>query len=357
MAEYLKILIKSGKYVLVKEGTNYWPDYYIATAKANGLILEDEFEDYNHKITRNEIAKITARYINVTDVSKSKNIFSDLESEYKNEVLKLVKLDVLKGYDDGTYRGNQNINRAEAVTVAKRATEARNKLISKRKYKIEDMFKYTNINKDADVDGIFENCRYEIKNNKIFIYDNGRYSKLDGYEINNENINIKNVIETLKTLTSESSYTELAYIPFKQLINQLVIFYGDNESNVHYRNIYFSITYYENKPYELRRISHNQEFSEKCYMKIEIFKLWEDYSEFLKGNYIDEYKKQKLNEVLEVEFGASNAKKITEYMAQKTYEKFSNRENPKDVFEVRNFGKFVINYQYNVGDTQKFFIE
>lgn len=356
VAEYLKILIKSGRFVLVKEGVNLWPDYYISTAKANGLIFEKEFTDYNKKITRNEIAKITARYINVEDVMKSKNIFSDLEKSNKNDVLKLVKLNVIKGYDDGTYKGENNVTRAEAITIAERATDARKDLVSKRKYNIEDAIKHTNINKDANVNGIFENTRYEIKNGKIIIYDNGRYSKTNNYAISNANIDTKKVIKTLKALVDENSYTELAYIPLKQIMNQLVIFYGDNEMNVHYRNINFSITYYEDKLYELRRISQNETFSEECYMKIEIFKLWDKYSEFEKGNYIDEYKKQKLYDVLKVEFGKNNAEKILEYMLEKTIEKFTQRENPKEISEIKIFGDYEINYQKKIGDTQKFFI-
>ena len=60
LAEYLKIIIKSAKFDLIKEGS-YWPDYFIATAKQKGLILEDEIKDYNKKLTRNEIARITGR--------------------------------------------------------------------------------------------------------------------------------------------------------------------------------------------------------------------------------------------------------------------------------------------------------
>ena len=78
------MVIKSGKYILVKEGASLWPDYYISTAKSNGLVLEDEFEDYNKKITRNEIARITARYINVNNIEKGKNIFDDLVENLKH---------------------------------------------------------------------------------------------------------------------------------------------------------------------------------------------------------------------------------------------------------------------------------
>ena len=276
IAEYLKMVIKSGKYILVKEGASLWPDYYISTAKSNGLVLEDEFEDYNKKITRNEIARITARYINVNNIEKGKNIFDDLDSEYKSDILRLVKLGVINGYANSKYRGEKNVTRAEAITIIRRATSVRNKLISSRKYNIDECIKLTNINKDANVNGVFEKTRYEIKNGKIIIYDNGRYSKLQRYVVDNKNIDVENIIRVIKKLVDENSYTEVAYIPFEGLINQLIIFYGENEMNVHYRNINFSLTYYENKPYELQRISNNQMFSKECYMKIELIKLWDE---------------------------------------------------------------------------------
>ena len=356
VAEYLKIIIKSGKYILVKEGLNLWPDYYISTAKANGIILEDEFEDYNKKITRNEIARITARYINVNNIERAKNIFNDLDNEYKSDVLRLVKLGVITGYDDGTYRGEKNVTRAEAITIVRRATSARKKLISNRKYNITESIKITNINKNADVNGIFEKTRYEIQNGKIIIYDNGRYSKLQGYVVDDKNINIKTVIEIIKKLVNENSYTEVAYIPFETLINQLVIFYGDNEMNVHYRNIYFSLTYYENKPYELQRISGNQSFSKECYMKLELFKLWDEFAEFEKDNLVDEYKKKKLYEILEIEFGKQNAEEILEYIIDKYEQKFQDDNKYKDISEIKKFGKYTINYYKKSGDTQKFYI-
>lgn len=356
IAEYLKMVIKSGKYILVKEGASLWPDYYISTAKSNGLVLEDEFEDYNKKITRNEIARITARYINVNNIEKGKNIFDDLDSEYKSDILRLVKLGVINGYANSKYKGEKNVTRAEAITIIRRATSVRKKLISSRKYNIDECIKLTNINKDANVNGVFEKTRYEIKNGKIIIYDNGRYSKLQGYVVDNKNIDVENIIRVIKKLVDENSYTEVAYIPFEGLINQLIIFYGENEMNVHYRNINFSLTYYENKLYELQRISNNQMFSKECYMKIELFKLWDEYAEFEKGNIVDEYKKKKLYKALEAEFGRDNAEKMLDYMIEKYKEKFENDNKYKDILEIKNFGKYTVNYYKKAGDTQKFYI-
>ena len=260
IAEYLKVLVKSGNFKLVKEGKDLWPDYYIATAKENGFILENEFPDYNKKINRNEIARITARYIDVTEVYEAQNKLKDLDKEYKAEICKLMKLKVINGYEDNTYKGEKEVTRAEAITIAKRATDARRKLISERKYDISNAVKLTNINKDANVDGIYKDTRYELKNGEIIIYDDGKYSKLQGYKVSGENINLKNATKVIKEMIDEDSYTGVFYIPVKGIINQLVIMNGENENYVHYGNLNFTITYYEDKPYELRRISKNEEF-------------------------------------------------------------------------------------------------
>lgn len=355
IAEYLKVLVKSGNFKLVKEGIGLWPDYYIATAKANGLILENEFEDYNKKINRNEIARITARYINVNEIKASKNRLKDLSKEYEKEILKLVKLKVINGYEDNTYRGENEVTRAEAITIAKRATEARRKLISERKYDIENSMYLTNINSDANVDGIYADTRYELKNGKIIIYDDGKYSKLQGYEVSGENINLKNVTKVIKAMVDEDSYTGVFYVPIDGLINQLVIMNGENENYVHYGSVNFTITYYEDKPYELRRISMNDEFSENCYMKIEVTKLWKNMSEYNNGNYVDEYKKRKLEEVLEIEFG-NQADEILEYMVEKNIQRVSGKSAGEDHKEQKVFGKYVVNYYKKSGDVPKFYI-
>ncbi len=356
VAEYLKVLVNSGKFILIKEGDNLWPDYYISTAKENKLIFENEFEDFNKKINRNEIAKITARYIDVTDVPNARNKFIDLEKDYKSDILKLLKLGVVNGYEDNTYRGENAVTRAEAIVIAQRATIQRRKISNKKEYDISKEINLSNIKSDITTKGIFKSTKYEIKDGEIYIYDDGRYSKLQGYKISDENINIKKVEKTIKSLVNKDGYTAVCYIPIKDMINKLVITYAENETQVHYGNINFNIIYFENKPYELRRISKREEFSEKCYMKFEVIKLWNNISDYNNGKFVDEYKKEKLLKCLEIEFGKKYASDILEYMVDKNVKRVSRESAEEDHAEVKRFGKYIINYYKKVGDVPQFYI-
>lgn len=351
VAEYLKIIVKSAHFDLVRKGLNPWPDYYIDTALENGLILENEFSDYNKKLTRNEVARINARYINVEDIKESKTKFKDADNDYKEEIQKLVKLEVIKGYEDNTFRGEENVTRAESIVIAKRATNARRSLITTRKYSDEEKIKLSNIKSPNE-----ETLSYEIKNNKIYTYDYGRYSNLQNYEVNDENINISRVCKIINTLIDEDSYTEVLYVPDKNIFNQLIIRCGENKSQTTKGMSAFEIIYYEDKPYELKRISLEDKFSENCYMKIELFKMWRDNAKLQEKIYIDEYKKEKLGEVIEIEFGTRYKNEILDYMIKK-YERHLSRENygEREV-EVKTFGKFVVNYYKTADGDLRFYI-
>lgn len=355
LAEYLKIIIESGKFDLLREGNNYFPDYFINTALEKGLILQNEFININKKLTRNDVAKITSRYINIvvgdahTAPSKSKII--DIHPNYKSEINALINLGVINGYEDNTFRGEKEVTRAESIVISKRATNVRRKLISSRNYTEEEKLKYSNIKKEGSND-----LCYEIKNEKIYIYDYGRYSSLQGYEVSSENLNIKKIVKIINALIDEDSYTEVLYAPDKNIFNQLVIRRGENKNNTEIGGCDFSLTYYEDKPYELRRISKKDIFSEECYMKISLIKMWRDGSRLNKNEYIDEYKKEKLRKVLEIEFGVNNADKILDYMIEKYEEKLSRKTAGKMIVEQKTFGKYIVNYYKHTDGSPNFYI-
>ena len=90
-------------------------------------------------------------------------------------------------------------------------------------------------------------------------------------------------------------------------------------------------------------------------MKIEILKLWSDYSEYQKGNYLDEYKKQKLLNALKIEFGA-DADKILKYMIQKNELFASNEKRDEEHCEQRTFGKYKIDFYQKEYGVPQFYI-
>lgn len=357
--EFIKMVVAAGEYTLVREGSNIYPDFYIATAKKQ-QIIDDDFTDFDKCLTRYEMVEIISNFIGIEDVKISKNIFTDLDKANKDKVLKLVGLKIINGYEDKTFRGEKSITRAEAVTVICRALEVRDMLIIKRKYKVEEepnLSNYINVtsnsenNKNSSIKTF-----YEIKDNKIKIFDNGRYALLKDYEISNKNININKVIKIIRKIVNEKAYLGVIYVPSKYTINELKILYGSEEQKVLCGEYDFAFNYYENKNYELSTKSLHQEFSNNCYMRIDVIKLWDDYLDYKNGVYVDEYKKEKLLDALKIEFGSASSK-ILNYMIDKNIKYVTNVECDKEHVEQKIFGNYIINYYQKEYGVPQFYIE
>ncbi|MBQ8299783.1 MAG: S-layer homology domain-containing protein [Clostridia bacterium] len=355
VAEFLKMIVEAGEYPLVRSGDSVWPDFYIETAVSKKIILRDDFENYDRAITRYEIANVVSKFVDTSDVRENKNIFKDLDNEYKSEVLKLVKLKIINGYEDKTYRGKNNVTRAEAATIICKTLNARDELISERDYDVAKRIDLTNYRVLNDPNKSSIKTYYEIKGNDLLIYDHGRYAKLDGYEVNDKNVEVKKVIKIIKTLVSENRYVAVVYVPSKYTINQLRILYGKSEINTLSNEYDFSFTYYEDKPYELSRISGVEEFSDECYLKIDVLKMWDDFYDYQSGIYVDEYKKEKLAEALEVEFGGY-ANLICEYILEKNIKFVTNVERDIKHVEQKKFGNYIINFYQPEGSVPQFYV-
>ncbi len=356
VAEFLKIIIKAGGYSLVREGNYIWPDFYIATAKNEKLIYQDEFDNYNRPITRYEAVKIISRFIDLNGVNKSRNIFKDLKEDEKENILKLVKLKIINGYSDKTFRGDNHITRAEAVTIIKRSCEQRKKIISKKTYDFTESLELSNYGAQYSGDGVYSTTRYEIINGELKIYDDGRYSDCNGYKVSGENINVNKITKIIDNVVKEDGYVAVLYVPSKHTINQLIISVGESDDKIQIGGIDFSFTFYEDKKYELARISMNKEFSNDCYLKIEVLKMWDDYSNFLDGEYICESKKEKLKKALEVEFGTLQGKRILEYILQKNELYMAGIGKEKEHVEQKKFGEYIINFYQKEYGTPTFYI-
>ncbi len=343
--EFLKIIFNTLNIDLVKEGLNEWPDYYISTAQKYNIL-----DGYNDKLTRYDAVDIIAKIIDLKGVATSNNKFKDLDNKYKNDVLKLNKLKIITGYDEKTFGGNNTLTRAEAVTIALRTYEANREIINDKKYKIDS--KYTNVgNEKSEIDKI----RYEIKNKKIYFTDNGRFSNVSNYTINEKYIDNKKLINIIENLVSENSYTAVYYVPNKYVINQVIIKYGENDNYINRGLDYFSFTYYEDKLYDLARISLKDTFSNECYLKIELKKLWNELYDLKNANYTDEYIENKLLSALKIEFG-SNADEILKYMEEK-YNSEMNNENKEDLAEQVTIGKYIVNYYKTDATSLEFYFE
>jgi hypothetical protein len=90
---------------------------------------EDDTFKPNNPITRAEVAMMFFRLIKDTKKNNTINgVFTDVSgtSWYTQAVNYLAEINILKGYEDGTFKPNQNITRAEFSAIASRFDEMEN---------------------------------------------------------------------------------------------------------------------------------------------------------------------------------------------------------------------------------------
>lgn len=346
IVEFIKMLFDNLNIKLEKKGLRKWPDYYIATANTYNLNY-----DFNKKITRYEVVEIISKVLDLSNVQASKNKFKDVSSKEKTNISKLYTLKIIDGYSDNTFRGENNLTRAEATTIILRCLDIYNQIISEKEYEINS--KYTNIDRNAFLGSEIDKIRYEIKNNRIYFYDNGRFSNLRNYSIKEKYITNGEIINIIEKLISENSYTAVYYIPSEYFPNQIKIQYGENENFVSKNMEYFSLVLYENELYNLSEMTMNEEFSENCFSKITIKKMWKEVYKYQKKQYIDENVKNKLYEATE-ELFYDDTDEIMEYILEKYKDSL---EKNAEIAEQIQIGKYIVN-TYKKDDTSlEFYFE
>ncbi|MCM1150098.1 MAG: S-layer homology domain-containing protein [Butyricicoccus sp.] len=108
----------------IGEADGAWYDPYISYALDYGLITEEENQDVDRPATRGESALILSRTLpdwQFDRVSDSGS-FSDIAADEPclAAVTRLCRAGVITGYEDGTFRPEQGISRAEAMTIVDR---------------------------------------------------------------------------------------------------------------------------------------------------------------------------------------------------------------------------------------------
>jgi len=116
-AEFIKMLIKN-LYLGLEDGKEIWYEPYISKAKET-LSLDVLKLDYTKKINRKDMAFLLAKAGEIKNrKTKDTNInFSDVKENYVSEA---VKMGLLEGYPDGTFRPEKLLTRAEAIVVLER---------------------------------------------------------------------------------------------------------------------------------------------------------------------------------------------------------------------------------------------
>lgn len=338
ICEFLKILIINGEFELVTDGKQ-WPDWYINTAVKNKLIEEKQFENYMSNITRIDACKILARYIGLDGVLKSKNTFKDINQKDKDIVLKLVNLGIINGYNDGTFKGDNYVTRAQACKLIDASYNAKVVLSTKKK----DKLNCTNSNIGKTVSGdLITQTRYEIKNNRLFVSDSGRYAKLSNATLNQEYVKDSMVIKLLNSIADNNSYIAVLYIPDKYTINSLNVCVGSKQSNVNNGIYSFQVRFYENSYYNLAESTGIDSFGNSIYLRIELDKMWDKISEF-DNNYRASNKNLiQLDKALTSLFGESTSKELIKYLKEKLSEvkEMPNNEFEAKIIETKRIGKY-----------------
>lgn len=352
VCEFLKMVIEMAEYKLETVGKP-WPDWYIQTAIKNNIISENEYVDYSKNITRYEAAKIISKYINVDDVSKSKNIFKDLNNDEKEIILKLVNIKVINGYSDNTFKSQNNITRAEACKIIINAYNAKQNLLKIRQYEINSSM--TNLRDLSD--NSLDNT-YEIKNNRIYIYDIGKYANINGQTLNQEYVRDKTVIKVIKSLIDEEAYVELKFVPDKYIINNLNICYGHGKTEVTNGNYIFEIRFYENAYYDVAESKDNSDFMSDACIKIKTGKMWNKYFEKENNISCSEKNLYKLKEAIGIILDKDVEEEFIEYFIEKRIEanKIPNSGEPK-IIETKRIGKYKINTFCITNNDLEFYIQ
>lgn len=126
-------LLSSGTYALIwnEEGfadtVHHWANGAIVNM-ASRLVIEgtsaSTFEP-NREITRAEFATIAVRAFGLQDQSRTGKTFSDVNQDawYQTYVNTASAYGLLTGYNDGSFKPNQNISREEAIAILIRAVK------------------------------------------------------------------------------------------------------------------------------------------------------------------------------------------------------------------------------------------
>ena len=95
-----------------------WSNSAISTMANGGYIVGDTDGNFNPgaAITRAEFAVIASKFANVNETAQ--NIFSDIEDHWGKEyILRVASQYWISGYEDGTFRPDGLLTRAEAMTI------------------------------------------------------------------------------------------------------------------------------------------------------------------------------------------------------------------------------------------------
>ena len=103
---------------------NIWCNASISTGANAGILkgYEDGEFKFNNYITRAEFATIVSRFFKIDTLTQSE--MTDIQGHWAEEAInKIVAVGWVQGYENNTFKPNNFITRAEAVTIFNRILE------------------------------------------------------------------------------------------------------------------------------------------------------------------------------------------------------------------------------------------
>lgn len=120
--EFIKLCV-AAKGTIVENAQGYWADSWINKAIELGYFVNGNFDSYQRPITREEMAYIVANAVGSLGDSDGDKTLTDIgncSQKFAEGVKKAVSFGIITGYEDGSFRPNNNAKRAEAVVVIER---------------------------------------------------------------------------------------------------------------------------------------------------------------------------------------------------------------------------------------------
>lgn len=98
---------------------------YMEYARKNGYVLKEEMTDENAPVTRQSVAKVISRMLQLANAD-AEHSFADWEitcPKCKTDIQKCYASGIMLGYEDGTFRGRYYATRAEITATIIRAVD------------------------------------------------------------------------------------------------------------------------------------------------------------------------------------------------------------------------------------------
>ena len=121
--------ILNKKTAFVDVDTNAWYNSFVSYLESYNIIVgyDDGSFRPDAQITRAEFVTMCMRFYGMFDTVKSsaKNIFADVPASHwaASNICNAIAMNWIVGYADGTFKPDSNITRAEVVTIVNRVTE------------------------------------------------------------------------------------------------------------------------------------------------------------------------------------------------------------------------------------------